>query len=97
MVAGVNTKIYKNQGGSELVVEAVDGGQIFGQATAGGTPAQAVASANLTDSSTGTASDTIAAIGATYNQDEVRDAVASLAAKVNDLMAAARNAGIIAQ
>jgi len=39
----------------------------------------------LTDSSGGTASDTIAAIGATYTQSEVRNAVASLAAKINAL------------
>lgn len=37
----------------------------------------------LTDSSGGTASDTIAAIGGTYSQTEVRNAVASLAAKIN--------------
>ena len=36
----------------------------------------------LTDNSGGTAADTIAAIGATYDQDEVRNAVASLAAKI---------------
>lgn len=40
----------------------------------------------LTDSSGGTAADTIAAIGATYVQAEVRNAVASLAAKVNALI-----------
>jgi hypothetical protein len=39
----------------------------------------------LTDSSGGTASDTIAAIGGTYSQTEVRNAIASLAAKVNAL------------
>ncbi|MCG8434459.1 MAG: cytoplasmic protein [Gammaproteobacteria bacterium] len=37
----------------------------------------------LTDSSGGTAGDTIAAIGATYDQAEVRNAVASLAARIN--------------
>ena len=42
--------------------------------------------AALTDSSSGTASATIAAIGATYDQDEMRDAVASLAAQVNALI-----------
>lgn len=39
----------------------------------------------LTDNSGGTAANTIAAIGATYSQTEVRNAVASLAAKVNEL------------
>ena len=41
--------------------------------------------AELTDNSGGTASGTIAVIGATYDQAEVRNAVASLAAKVNEL------------
>jgi hypothetical protein len=41
----------------------------------------------LTDSSGGTASNTIAAIGGSYSQAEVRNAVASLAAKVNLLLA----------
>lgn len=40
----------------------------------------------LTDSSGGTAADTIAAIGGTYSQAEVRNAVASLAAKINTLI-----------
>lgn len=48
----------------------------------------AVAEALLTDNSGGTASDTIAAIGAAYDQAEVRNAVASLAAKVNAILAA---------
>lgn len=50
-----------------------------------GAAADATAS-TLTDSSSGTASGTIAAIGATYDQDEVRNAVASLAAQVNALI-----------
>ena len=41
---------------------------------------------DLTDNSGGTAADTIAAIGATYDQDEVRNAVASLAAKINEIL-----------
>ena len=40
----------------------------------------------LTDNSSGTASQTIAAIGGTYDQDEVRDAIASLADEVNKLI-----------
>ena len=47
----------------------------------------------LTDNSGGSASDTIAVIGATYDQAEVRDAVASLAAKVNALETALRQSG----
>lgn len=42
--------------------------------------------AELTDSSGGTASDTIAAIGSSYSQTEVRNAVASLTAKINYLL-----------
>ena len=41
----------------------------------------------LTDNSGGAASGTIAAIGAAYDQDEVRNAVASLAAAINALAA----------
>jgi len=41
----------------------------------------------LTDSSGGTAGTTIAAIGATYDQAEVRNAVASLARAINRLAA----------
>jgi len=48
---------------------------------------------NLTDNSGGTASDTIAVIGATYDQAEVRNAVASLAAKVNEVITNARARG----
>ena len=40
----------------------------------------------LTDSSGGTASETIVAIGGTYDQAEVRNAVASLAQKISDLI-----------
>lgn len=53
---------------------------------AGGTVGKNTDVADLTDSSGGTASDTIAAIGATYDQAEVRNAVASLAAKVNAIL-----------
>lgn len=49
---------------------------------------------DLTDNSGGTAADTIAAIGAAYDQDEVRNAIASLAAKVNELNAALQAAQI---
>ncbi|MEC5291586.1 MULTISPECIES: hypothetical protein [unclassified Aurantimonas] len=49
----------------------------------------------LTDNSGGAASDTIAVIGATYVQAEVRNAVASLAAKVNALQRQLDSAGII--
>ncbi|MGI9297766.1 MAG: hypothetical protein ACR2QC_07700 [Gammaproteobacteria bacterium] len=54
-----------------------------------------VANANLTDNSGGAASDTIAVIGATYDQAEVRNAVASLAAKVNALQTELRKVNSI--
>ena len=50
--------------------------------------ATGTATASLTDNSGGAASDTIAAIGGTYSQSEVQNAVASLAAKINELIAA---------
>lgn len=64
----------------------------------GVTPVVQPAGANqaaLTDNSGGTASDTIAAIGATYDQAEVRNAVASLAAKINTLRQDLIDVGII--
>jgi hypothetical protein len=51
---------------------------------------------HLTDSSGGTAANTIAAIGATYNQAEVRNAIASNAAKINAILTALEAAGILA-
>ena len=50
----------------------------------------------LTDSSGGTASSTIAAIGGTYSQSEVANAIASLAAKVNALEQALEDAQVTA-
>ncbi len=50
---------------------------------------------SLTDSSTGSGTDVIAAIGGTYDQDEVRDAVASLAAKNEEVLVVLRDAGLI--
>ena len=41
----------------------------------------------LTDNSGGTGADTIAAIGGTYDQAEVRNAIASLADKINEILA----------
>ena len=56
--------------------------------------AQPSAITDLTDNSGGTDSNTIAAIGATYDQAEVRNAIASLAAKVNELNAALQAAQV---
>jgi uncharacterized small protein (DUF1192 family) len=47
----------------------------------------ALTAQTLTDNSGGTAADTIAAIGATYSQSEVANAVASLADEINKLRA----------
>lgn len=47
----------------------------------------AITAQSLTDNSGGTASDTIAAIGGTYSQSEVANAVASLADEINKLKA----------
>lgn len=62
----------------------------------GSTGSQASAITDLTDNSGGTGSDTIAAIGGTYSQTQVANAIASLAAKVNELNAALQAAGITA-
>jgi hypothetical protein len=50
----------------------------------------------ITNNSGGTASNTIAAIGATYTQAEVRNAVSSLHAKIEELRAALVAAQVIA-
>ena len=51
---------------------------------------------DLTDNSGGTGSDTIAAIGGTYSQTEVANAIASLAAKITELNAALKTAQVTA-
>lgn len=58
--------------------------------------AQGAAITSITDNSGGTGTDTIAAIGATYDQDEVRNAVASLSDKLEEVLGALRTAGLIA-
>ena len=68
----------------------------------GATPVtQAAAEANLTDNSGGTANDTIAAITNAANAGSAdvgptADAIADLAAKVNAILTALRNLGLIA-
>lgn len=90
-------KVHREQGGDSLVVLAVDGGQIKGQATASGAPAQAAALTNLTDSSGGTANDTVAAVSGSGADADINNNFADLTAKVNALITACRNAGILAQ
>jgi hypothetical protein len=50
---------------------------------------------SLTDSSGGTASDTLAAIGGAYVEATIENTVASLALKTNQILVALRAAGII--
>ncbi len=58
--------------------------------------ATSAAVTSLTDSSGGTPSDTIADVPAAYNEANNANAVASLAGKVNAILAALRAAGLIA-
>ncbi len=55
--------------------------------------AEGAAVVSLIDSSGGTAAGTIAAIGAAYSQTEVRNAVASLSAKINAIITALAEQG----
>jgi len=94
-----NSLVYHEQGGASLVVSS--GGSINiesgGTITAAGTQASAIVS--LTDSTGGTANDTMVAIGATNSGDvsaNINNNFADLAAKVNAILAALRGAGIIA-
>jgi len=84
-------KVYREQGGDVLVIRAGDGGVVKGQSAAGGTPAQTAAITSLTDSTGGTAGNTV-----DDTTTSVKDDIASLAAKVNAILTALRNAGIIA-
>jgi hypothetical protein len=83
-------KVYREQGGDKLVVKS--GGEIKvetgGKVTNDGT--QAAAIVTLTDSTTGTAGDTV-----DDNTASVKDDIASLAKKINDILVALRGAGII--
>jgi hypothetical protein len=79
-------KVYREQGGTVLVIKAADGAVVKGQATAAGTPAQAAAIAAAAT----------ADADATYGQPEA-DLINELKTKLNSLLTAARNAGLIAQ
>lgn len=88
-------KTYSKQGGDVFVVAS--GGELKiepgGKLTNDGTQASAVAL--LTDSTGGTANDTLVAISGTYTQSEVRDNFADLAAKVNAIINALKGVGIL--
>lgn len=57
---------------------------------------QPSAIASLTDSSGGTANDTVQAVGGTYSQSEVANNFADVTAKINAILVALRAHGIIA-
>lgn len=52
--------------------------------------------ANLTDSTTGVADGTVADVGAAFSQVTLNNNFADLAQKVNAILTALRNAGVIA-
>lgn len=91
-----NTKMYEEQGGDSLVVDnggninVKTGGKIFANGT------QAAAIVNLTDSTTGTANDTLTDVGGAFVQATLNNNFADIAAKINGILAALRGAGIIA-
>lgn len=74
-----------NPDGTVLGQSATDKISLFG----GAAKAQRANAAQtaLTDNSGGTAGDTLPVISATYVQAEVRDSIASLSAKINELRA----------
>ncbi len=80
---------YIRQGDQQIVVggelNILSGGKVLAAGT------QATAITDLTDSTTGTASDTLDDTTAGQKDD-----IASLAAKINSILAALRGAGIIA-
>jgi multidrug resistance efflux pump len=88
-------KVYKKQPGDTLVVAS--GGAIDietgGVIKANGTQAGAIV--NLTDSTTGTADNTVADVGGAFSQATLNNNFADIIAKVNGILTAIRNAGII--
>ncbi len=84
-------KVYRQQGGDVLVVKSAGEVKVEpgGKITNDGTQASAIV--NLTDSTGGTAGNTVDDTTAS-----VKDDIASLAAKINSILAALRGAGIIA-
>jgi len=65
------------------------------RASANISSADGAAIVSLTDSSGGTASNTLAAISGTYSQSEVRNSIATLAAKVNAILVVLRDQGAL--
>lgn len=89
-------KVYKQQPGDTLVVAS--GGAINvetgGKILANGTQASAITA--LTDSTTGTADNTVADVGASFSQATLNNNFADLIAKINAINTAIKNAGITA-
>lgn len=89
-------KVYMQQGGNVQVVasggkiKVETGGQIVPDS---GTQASAIT--NLTDSTTGTADNTVADVGAAFSQATLNNNFADIIAKVNGILNAIRGAGII--
>jgi hypothetical protein len=66
------------------------------EAVLGTSPAQGAAIASLTDSTTGTADETLADVGATFSQATLNNNFADLNAKIDLILAALRTHGLIA-
>lgn len=91
MPASYNAKVIQEQGGDRLIVKS--GGEIkvlTGGKIVPNSGTQAAAIVSLTDSTGGTAGNTVDDTTAS-----VKDDIASLAAKINAILAAIRGAGII--
>lgn len=88
-------KVYREQGGSKLVVQS--GGEVEvksgGKVTNAGT--QASASADLIHA-VGTADGTVADVGGGFNQGTLNDNFKELTTKLNEILAALRGVGILA-
>ena len=92
--ASFQTDNYRDKDGDRLVINGELSIEASGKITKAGVQGAAIAS--LTDSSGGTANDTLEAISATYVQAEVRNSFADLGAKVNAILVRLRDVGIIA-
>lgn len=99
-MAGENAKVHHSQTPDTMTIES--GGALDfksgGKQLAAGTQASAIAA--LTDSTGGTASSTLASItaGASYSQADataIKNALASIAAKQNLIIAALQGVGIL--
>lgn len=85
-------KLYREQGGNVLVIEAHDGATVKGQTSAGATPAQA---SHLADATTSYAF----ASGADFTSTiagTIETAVNANATKINSILTALENIGVFA-